>query len=173
MTEDGRHIAISTLGTRVTVSIPDCEISPALENWHALVLLHYIANADGTLPAGEWMSFADMKDGLVRGTKYAASSDRWLEGFLKDKEPEKVGISCRKLGGEEIKGRGDFNVMLPFLPCFPVLVSLWEADEDFAACGKILIDRHADHYLTIEDAVTVGEIIQKRIEAAWGIWSNA
>lgn len=165
-TDDGR-LLIRTLGEQIAVKIPDGELEPALENWHALVLLHYIINADGTRPTGRWMSFGDMKDGLIRGTKFATTSDRWFSQFLKGKPVEEVGKACEAIGGMPTEGRGDVNVLLPFLPNFPALLSLWEADEDFAASGKLLLDSSADHYLSIEDAVTVGEILHKRIEDAW------
>lgn len=56
-----------------------------------------------------------------------------------------------------------FSVVLPFLPNYPVTLKLWFADEDFPASGRMLLDAGADHYLTIEDAVTVGEIILERL----------
>ena len=165
--EDGEHLLIDTLGERLSVRISNGEILPGAENWHVLVLLHYIANADGTLPAGRWISFGDMKNGLIRGTKYAGTSEKWFIWFLKGKNLEEIEKACICLGGIKAEGRGDINVILPFLPYFPVLVSLWEADDEFDATGKILIDQNADHYLSIEDAVTVGEIVQKRIESSW------
>ena len=160
----GDQILLETFGRQVAVHVPDGEITPALESWHALVLLHYILNADAVPPTGRWRSFEDMKDGLIRGTKFSGSSARWFERFLKGRQLGQVEAACLALGGERARGRGDINVRIPFFPHFPVLVSLWEADEDFDAAGKILLDGNADHYLTIEDAVTAGEIIQKRIE---------
>ena len=161
----GNQIMLRTFEKQVTVRIPECEINPVLENWHALVLLHYIVNADGMPPTGEWISFEDMRNGLVRGTRFARASALWFSRFLKDKSIGQVESACLALGGEKTEGRGDINISLFVFPNFPVLISLWDADEDFDASGKILLDRNADHYLTIEDAVTVGEIIQKQIEA--------
>ena len=43
----------------------------------------------------------------------------------------------------------------------------WLADEEFPASGKLLLDTSADHYLMIEDAVSVGQII---MEALVGIF---
>ena len=122
-------------------------------------------NAGGTLPSGEWTSFADMKDGLIRGTKYAHSSEQWFARFLKGKTREQLEEICLKLGGRKMERRGDLNMFLPFLPYFPVLFCYWEPDDEFDAAGRFLLDRTADHFLSIEDAVTVGEILQKQFEA--------
>ena len=164
LADTGDRIILHTLGKQVSVRIPECEIDPPLESWHALVLLHYLINADGMPPVGEWISFEDMRDGLVRGTKFAGSSARWFRSFLKGKKINGIEAACLALGGEITSGRGDSNIRVPFFPNFPMLISLWEADEDFDATGKILIERNADHYLSIEDAVTVGEILHKEIE---------
>ncbi len=159
-------LRIETLGQTVTVKIPEGEALPVLENWHMLVLLHYLCNADGTPVSGRWMSFADMKDGMIRGTKYGGTSEKWFHWFLRGKTLEEVERAALSLGGVPAAGKGDLCISIPFLPHFPVLLQVWEADEEFDASGKLLVDGSADHYLSIEDAVTVGEIVQKRLEAA-------
>lgn len=45
------------------------------------------------------------------------------------------------------------------------LVKIWFADEEFEASGKLYLSRSADHYLTMEDAVTVGEILLSKLKA--------
>ena len=45
----------------------------------------------------------------------------------------------------------------------PVILKIWLPDEDFPASGRLLLDASADHYLTIEDAVTVAEILLERL----------
>ena len=161
---DQSVVILRTFAKDVEVSLPSCRISPELENWHTLVLLHYLCNADGTLPAGSWMAFEDMRDGLIRGTKFDRSSASWFTRFLKGKTIEDMKMIGRRLGARIVPGKGDLCLLIPFLPHFPVLFSFWEADEDFEASGKLMVDRMADHYLSIEDAVTVGEIIRREME---------
>ena len=165
--EDESGIFIRTLNEKVKVCLPDCSFEPEVENWQSLVLLHYLNNAKGAYPTGEWISFEAMKDGLIRGTKFVRSSSEWFQRFLRGKTLEEVRAVCMELGGKEIEGRGDYSCILPFLPYFPVLLNIWEADEDFEATGKMLVDKTADYYLSIEDAVTAGEIIHNRLERTW------
>lgn len=61
----------------------------------------------------------------------------------------------------------DLCAVFPFLPRYPVIVKMWFADEEFPASGKMLVSGGADHYLTIEDAVTVGEVMFRRLEETW------
>lgn len=55
--------------------------------------------------------------------------------------------------------------IFPFLPHYPVWLKIWLADEEFDASGKLMISKSADHYLTVEDAVTVGEILLSLLKA--------
>ena len=62
-----------------------------------------------------------------------------------------------------MESNADVAYRIPFLPNFPVLLKAWLPDEEFPASGRLLLDSSADHYLTIEDAVTVAEIILERL----------
>ena len=58
-----------------------------------------------------------------------------------------------------VRGNNDYSTRLPFLPMYPVTLNYWQADEEFPASGRLLLDSSAEHYLTVEDSVTVGELI--------------
>ena len=53
-------------------------------------------------------------------------------------------------------------LVFPVLPRYPVTLKIWFADEEFPVSGKIFLQDHADHYLSVEDAVTVGEILLQK-----------
>lgn len=72
-------------------------------------------------------------------------------------------MRCLKLGGIEKNAQADLCIELPFLPQYPITLNFWEADEDFSASGRLMVDSSAAHYLTIEDAVTVGELILEKL----------
>ena len=61
-----------------------------------------------------------------------------------------------------------YIVLVPLLGLFfgkkPGL-KVWLADEEFEASGKFYISKSADCYLTMEDAVTVGEILLSKLNA--------
>ena len=52
---------------------------------------------------------------------------------------------------------------IPVSARYPLRLNIWLADEEFEASGKLLVSRSADHYLTIEDAVTVGDIFLSKL----------
>ena len=71
---------------------------------------------------------------------------------------------CAAFCGKEKKTDADYCVELPFLPMYPVTLNYWQADEDFPASGRLMLDASAEHYLTIEDAVTVGQLLLQMLE---------
>lgn len=156
---------IESLDKKLEFTYPAFEFSEKLDEWHQLVLLHYLDLSDGALPFGEYMSFSNMRDGLVRGTKFDHSSTNDLEKFLNRMDMESVKEKCLQLRGRIVDSRADLTVEFPFFPNCPVLLNIWFADEEFPATGKLLIEKNADHYLTIEDAVTVGGVLLNYLSA--------
>lgn len=158
------ELRLRMMGRDLCISWPSCAVSPCPENWQVLVLLHYLNLADGTPESGERFAFRDMKDGMIRGGKFEFTADRTLQRIIKGKSDSQILKACARLGGEAAEGKGDVNVRIAFLPHLPVYLSFWMEDEEFPASGHIYPDRCIDHYLTIEDAVTVGEIILRNLE---------
>ena len=160
-------LKLQSLNQRLEVSAEDWSVRPQPEEWHHLILLHYLSIADGTQLSDEMISFGNLKDGLIRGTKFDRTADMALARFLKGREPEQIKEVCRFLGAGFRDSNADLCAVFPFLPRYPVAVKIWFADEEFPASGKMLVSASADHYLTIEDAVTAGEVMLGKLEEAW------
>ena len=72
---------------------------------------------------------------------------------------EQLEQACKALGAEIVSSNADFCAVFPFLPYYPVTLKIWFADEEMDASGRMFLNKNADHYLTVEDAVTVGDVI--------------
>lgn len=152
----------SSMGVEVTVRHPDYTITPELPGWHILVILHYLDLADGFPLIGKEISFGQLRSGLVRG----GGIDRKCELAIQklwELHGDMLEAVCVGTGGERIASNADAAYRIPFLPRFPVTLKVWFPDEEFPASGRMLLDASADHYLTIEDAVTVAEILLEKI----------
>lgn len=163
--ESTQQFHIPTLGRTVTLHYPDYRFAPELPGWHSLVILHYLDLADGFPLTGREIPFGQMRSGMVRG----GGIDRRCELAIqnrKDLNEDTLAKICESIGGEPVASNADAAFRIPFLPRFPVMLKIWFPDEDFPASGRMLLDAGADHYLTIEDAVTVAEILLERLTAA-------
>ena len=151
----------------IEIQLPEFRINSDMDEWHYLTLLHYLDMADGTEGSQKLITFGNLKDGLIRGTKFDRTAEQKLEKLLQDKDPEKIQKACKNLGAEFTETKADLCAVFPVLPRYPVTLKIWFADEEFPASGKIFLQDHADHYLSVEDAVTVGEILLQKLSEAF------
>lgn len=156
---DGEAFCFVSLGREVRVSYPDFDVQPELPHWHMLTLLHYLDLADGTLLSGRQMPFSAYRSGMVRGGGF----DRDAEAVIRDKlgvmAEDQLKQRCLALGAQIIPSNADLCVRMDFAPGYPLWLKLWFADDEFPASGRMFVDESADHYLSIEDAVTAGSLV--------------
>ncbi len=154
--------SFSSMGVDLTLSYPDYCITPQVDEWHYLLILHYLHLADGMPITGRNITFGQMKDGMIRG----GGIDRKCEAAIrsmKDLDESTLADICQSIGGKKIQSNADVSYQIPFLPNVPVILNIWLPDEEFPASGRLLLDASIDHYFTIEDAVTMAEILIGRI----------
>lgn len=152
---DGSSFSFLSLGIAVTVFYPDYHITPQLDPWHQLIILHYLHLADGMPLTGQLITFAQQKDGMVRGGGF----DRKAERIISRLDMECLKERCAAMGGREKKAGADYSATLPLLPMYPVTLNYWQPDEEFSASGRLLLDASAEHYLTVEDSVVAGDLL--------------
>ena len=160
---NGNAFCFESLGQRITVAYPDYQISPQLDQWHSLTILHYLASADGTELTNNPISFSQHQDGMVRGGGFDREAEQFIQTRLGLLSPEALEKRCLALGAELIPSNADLCAKFYFLPNYPVWLKIWFADEEFPASGRLLLDQSAEHYLSIEDAVTVGSLILHKL----------
>ena len=158
---------VPSLGREVAVAYPSFRIGPEVGQWQKLVILHYLDLADGTpLSSGE-ISFGQLKGGLARGVNFDRQAEAALRAFGRRPEGELREV-CRRLGATFPPSNADLCAVFPFLPNYPITLKLWFPDEEFGASGRLLLNASAEHYLTIEDAVTAGSILLSAFSAGPG-----
>ena len=157
-------LEIQSLSEKIETQLPDFAVRTKLEKWHHLVLLHYLDVADGTPVSQELITFGNLKDGLIRGTRFDHTTDLELQKILKDQPEEKIQKACKTLGAQFIETKADLCAVFSFLPFYPVTLKIWYTDDEFPATGKLFLHGNADHYLSVEDAVTVGEIMLRKLK---------
>ena len=146
--------SLKTLGQTATVRLSD-----------------YLDLADGAPLTGRTITFSQYKDGLVRGGGLDRNAELIVRRDLGILPPEELERRCRSLGAELLPSNADFCARFDFAPRYPIWLKVWFSDEEFPASGRLLLDESAPHYLTIEDAVTVGSLILDQLTGAqhWAV----
>lgn len=150
-----------SFGREVEISYPAYTFSPEIDEWHQMTILHYFNLADGTRPSGEWISLSQMNSGMIRGGGFDKMFEALVRTKLGNRAAQEVEDVCRRMRMEVVKSNADLCVRHDFAPFFPITMKLWFADpeDDLPGSGRMFVDRTADHFLTIEDTVTLCEYL--------------
>lgn len=155
----------SSLGESIIVHYPSYSIEPQMDEWHHLAILHYLEMADGTPLGQKFIAFGELKDGMVRGGGFDRTCEQTMARYWGKKPLENLKAVCAALGAKLEDSNADLCAVLPFLPQYPVTWKLWLAEEEdeIDGSGRLFLNSSANHYLSIEDAVTVGTILLDRL----------
>ncbi|MBC7234873.1 MAG: DUF3786 domain-containing protein [Chloroflexi bacterium] len=119
-----------------------------------LILLHYLAQADGAPVAGKWMAFRELPDGLIYHRAFVGRVEPPLVSVF-GQRPERLLHAGRLLGGMALTF-GDSSVSVDVLPRIRLACILYGGDEEFPPSAQVLFDAAAGHYLPIEDLAVLG-----------------
>ena len=161
--EEKSILKIKSLDAIFELEYPTYDMKEKRDDWQILTLLHYLDLADNTPILSKQIKFGELKDGLIRGARFDKTVEAELERFLKNKDEKQVIEVFKSLDAKFIDSKADLSAVFYIYPYYPVTISIWFEDEEFPPTGKMFLDKTADHYLTIEDAVGVGELMIKII----------
>ena len=126
-----------------------------------ILILHYLNNAGGARPSGEWITFAQVPGGEMYLPNFQARSvDRLVRTF--DGREAMLVEASRSLGGVAAD-YGDASVQLQALPRVPLAVTLWRGDDEFPPSGNLLFDATVTDYLSTEDMVMLAGMVASRL----------
>ncbi len=155
-----RHvIRLRYLNAVYEVSFPAGEITGErageLNKNEETLLLQYLSQASGVPPAGCWISFAELPNGMLHDIPFKVEVTRPLAQFF-DQRPQDLIRAAGKLGGRESRLPGDASVVVPVFPRILAAVSLWVGDEEFPARANMIFDAAAPKYLSTASLYVLG-----------------
>ena len=157
--EEAQEFVFKSMNEEIRIEYPSFHIKNELEMWHHLTILQYMDTADGSELSGEWISLSQMRGGISRGMGYEKEIEAIFEKKFSNITSEDLMKACERLGGTVIDSKADASIVIYYLSMFPVCIHFWEADDEFPASGKVLVDKNAEQYLTLEAAGVVCETV--------------
>jgi hypothetical protein len=130
-----------------------------------VLLLHYLITATGVPVENQWITFREVPSGSFY---YPSFVKRAITPLVKSlgQRPE-VLDKLSSVMGEVVSLPGDRALKIWALPRVPVVLSLWEGDEEFPAGGNVYFDASVSSYLPTEDiAYLAGAVVYKVIATA-------
>ncbi len=127
----------------------------------AIVLIHHLLHCDGTRPAGQWVAFRELPDGLFYAQAFAGHAEGALaERFGGDIEAFRRANEAQ--GGAPLE-IAEAAYIYQALPRLPVAVLLWAGDDEFPGQARILFDANAGRQLPTEDLSGIGDWLAHRL----------
>ncbi len=164
--EQGSDIHLRLLGEEYAVAWPQATVRRVEDGSDAradvqVLLLTYLRNADGTPPAGSWLSFRELPNG--------GFYHRAFQGYAPDQIAQRLGndLPGFRRAAEQAGGRkepmGDASYGFQALPQVWLAAVLWEGDEEFPASARILFDETCSRYLPTDLLATLGRWLVGRL----------
>lgn len=170
--EDGESMEFLYYGrpvkvTRAPVSVVHLDQGPEIPIAEKALILHYLVNADGTEPTGEWITFREVPSGEFYWSAFVKRAKSPLVGFFGER-PQLLLELAAGVGGKPAQDQaGDSAVIVQAFPRVPFMLQLWEGDDEFPPEGNVLMDSTISGYLSTEDvALAAGLPIYKMMAMA-------
>jgi hypothetical protein len=121
------------------------------DSWSKIIIYDYVRRKGNIPLTGDWVSLGHFPD--------AASHSKAFQKNAEDKISEKFNSDlrglvsrCKELEGLETSGKlkADYVCGFNLLPCVPMYLCFWEADDEYSASCKLYVDRSAEAYIDIE-----------------------
>ncbi len=161
-TEGGSEFRLKLLGRQYRVPIPEAMVYDLATGDEAgtstiLVILHYLADADGSPVTNQWIPFRSVPGGNVYERAFRQQS---LDPLVATFGPDPDTLSGAAEAMEGVRGTmGDVSYIFQALPHLPMACVLWRADEEQGAEANLLFDAVAPHYLPTEDLAAMGRAL--------------
>lgn len=170
--EDGESMEFEYYGRpvrigREPISVEHLDQSPEIPIAEKALILHYLVNADGSEPAGEWVTFREVPSGEFYWSAFVKRAKSPLVGFFGER-PQLLLDLAPRVGGLPAEGHaGDAAVIVRAFPRVAFMLQLWAGDEEFPPEGNVLMDPTISNYLSTEDvALAAGLPIYKMMAMA-------
>lgn len=156
------EITVQYLNRHYLITLPDIKVAlvdsaeevPVRDK---LLILHYFISARGTPAANRLITFRELPEGNVYFPTFSQRTIKPLLNYFA-KEPNRLLKAGAKLGGSKVT-LGDTALTLPAFSRVPIIIILWQGDDELAPQGSILFDASITDYLPTEDITVLCEVI--------------
>lgn len=136
--------------------------------WIRILILHYIRTAGKEDLTGRWVSYGELRAGMVKYSSFVREcEDPLLELFRNSLEvSEEALLRLGAVRGEGFPTKDAWVLFL--LPKVPVVILYWPDEDEFPSRLKVLFDSTADQFLDVESIMFLVEGLVKNMEMKGG-----
>ncbi len=133
--------------------------------WEKIIILHYLGNAKGTVPAGEMISFQEIPDARLYYPNFVKrTSGILVQAF--GNSPEVFMDVAAELGAEPHPDIGKYAVRIPAFPRVSYYAVMWPGDDELPPEFNMVFDKSIVDYLPAEDITVLANMIAVKMMKA-------
>ncbi len=146
-------IEIHCIGINYLIDKKGNIIPEPRNKWISILLLHYIRNKGKGEFTGQWMSFSELKGGLVKSSTFKRDCEEPLRELF-DNLMDRINPYLEMIGARPISGfPADRAWMIDLLPKIRILILYSEGDNEFPSSLNIVFDRITGNFLDVESII--------------------
>jgi hypothetical protein len=145
----GKKLTVKVLGKDFSVDAEgnfsaEIHVNP----WVAGPFLHYVLYSKGSTPAGEWVSFRELKDGRERYPLFQKRCEEAMKRVA-DIYTDLFDDLVHIFGGKKVEEQfeSDISVVLHPLPKVPIMICYWLPEDGLESSLNIFFDKTVDENL--------------------------
>jgi hypothetical protein len=129
-----------------------------------VLLCNYVASGGGRMPDGTWKGMESLPNSISKVRTLAVYCEERLAERFTGRIERLIELGS-SLGAMSADHSADAALVIPVLPCVPVLLLFWDAvpEDGFAARVKMLFDQHVLDFLDLESLVFAAERTADRL----------
>ncbi|MHB8841160.1 MAG: DUF3786 domain-containing protein [Candidatus Aquicultor sp.] len=148
----GNKLAVTCLGKNFFIDNKGTIDSECHVNaWLTIPLLTYIVSSKGSDPQGNWVTFAQLKEGMAWNQFFQKRCEEPLKRIA-DADEKLFFDIAQVFGGtkQNENSSADWSLIIHLLPKVPFLIRYWNPEDDFESDLKLFFDRSTDSNLNVE-----------------------
>lgn len=158
---------IVNIKLRKILSLPH---NTPIEDYLTVLILHYLSQKIAGLPvvSGEYLSF----NGLSVINSFAEVFKKRATDVIMKRYGDDIFDILSVLHNLPAKkiNRADVAIVVEAFEGVPILIELWEADEEFGSEANILFDKTITKIFCVEDIVVLAEVVARVVSYKNGIY---
>jgi hypothetical protein len=132
-----------------------------VDDFTALLVIHYLINANPIPLSGKLISFHELYGGEMYYSAFNSSTVDLISHSFSDADA--FLSAARMLNGSKRDNLGNIAVEIPVFSVFPITIVLWLGDSEVLPSANILFDDTANIRLPTEDIIAVAGRVTRRL----------
>lgn len=133
--------------------------------YERILLYNHLSRGGSAVPTGQWVSIEALPGAIPKRLELEEACEWRVATAYERYGGETLARACVEAGGEPMEDPENAPLAFRFtgFPKVPLLLLLWEGDQDFPGRAKLLMDETVTHYVDTDSLIALAGFLADRI----------